>query len=105
MNKYFEVLPISEKPEKDGSYMTIGFGFGKTEFKENKWHDWTEKNTHWLRPLTSLPIDTDTTEKIASAIEKIKRNLFQNENDSHKSSYNTGVRDALEILEPLIKQP
>src|SRR5689334_21779116 len=43
--------PISEKPDENGEYLTIGFGFGKTMFKDGKWLDWTEKNTHYLQPM------------------------------------------------------
>lgn len=45
-------MPVSQKPEKEDAYMTFGgFGFGKTPFKNGKWEDWSEKNTHWLQPM------------------------------------------------------
>lgn len=70
MNKYFEIAPISEKPEKDGWYEMV-YSDGslcptKYEYRNGHWRYLFSVLTHWLKPLTSLPVDRETARKIAS---------------------------------------
>lgn len=82
--KYYEVVPITEKPEKADYYLVVdpenpglsqAFYFleddwfeSEGEARENEDHDALDVDgCSWLRPLTFLPIDRETAEKIFEA--------------------------------------
>lgn len=82
MNNYYQKVPITEKPERDGEYGIVdptGF-FGQGKFENGSFYIWVWSPNRfvllvgdsfsWLRPLTTLPIDRDTAEKIWEAAEK-----------------------------------
>lgn len=71
--KYYEVVPITEKPEKTISVIFLKDGHPLKAIYAIPVEDtineiWQNKGyTHYLKPLTSLPIDRDTAEKIWEA--------------------------------------
>lgn len=75
MNKYFEIVPISEKPEKDGWYDLINpegvYKSTSAYFSNGKWSKIEsyeiDNYSHYYRPITSLPIDREQAEKIWAA--------------------------------------
>lgn len=79
MNKYYEVVPITDKPEKDCAVILIDKNNlpDGGEFREGKFYVWNpvaseflpvndKYGYRWLREVSSLPIDKDTARKIAS---------------------------------------
>jgi hypothetical protein len=64
MNKYFEIVPISEKPEKDGWYYVLNPNREilprMIEYKVGRFHNHNKVlASFYLKPIDALPIDRD----------------------------------------------
>jgi hypothetical protein len=57
MNPLYELVPISEKPEKDGRYfvlnadsLQVSLTMGAGQYDSGQWWN-SPRHTHWLRPI------------------------------------------------------
>jgi hypothetical protein len=76
MSKYYEVVPIDQKPDKEGHYMLVFkdglFSNTMYFFDGNVWQYavYHNKYSHWLRPIETLPASSDPSVLVES-LEKI----------------------------------
>lgn len=69
MSKYYEVVDISQKPDKAGSYVLVSKAntYALNRWDGKVWWDNPIIYTHWLRPLDHLPLSREQAEKVWDA--------------------------------------
>jgi hypothetical protein len=91
---YYQVVPITEKPEKEGYYACLNAVVGR-EFLQGHWigQDWGF--THWLRPLEHLPLSREQADPSVLLEAAIDRVIHQEEDRGREGcTYGDTVYDS-----------
>jgi hypothetical protein len=78
MSKYYEVVPIDQKPDKEGWYIVEASGtFREYQYADGEWcapKMGMADPDNWLRPVEHLPLSTEQADPsvLLEALEKIR---------------------------------
>jgi hypothetical protein len=101
MSKYYEVVPIDQKPSRDGSY-TRAYSDGELfpatfTFKNGEWLNDLPELSHYLKPIDPLPLSREQADAkvLLEALEYLVRDV---RNKPNHTRYGTALKKAIAAI-------